>query len=304
MASLSLWNRIPLIVRALIAGFAILGFASTMWGGLLVTNLSTSPQFPWAVPAMGFVLWLLWKYLNGSGWPETTSDLRRARLRANSVSLPAWKWALVAGGSAIVALTGLWIVTGNLVKMPPNQLPDMSAYPTYVVVLGLMMASLVAPISEEAGFRGYIQGPLEKNYGPIAAILISSIAFSLAHLTHGAFPPKLFLYFLGGVILGLPAYLTNSILPGIVVHIFADLVFFILVWPGDAGRVLVSQGGADAWFWTHVVQVLAFGLLAIYGYQRLASLPRPLMDTPSPPGPDLRQTGVESGSRLRAGHSR
>ena len=282
MASSSPWNRIPLILRALVAGFAILVFGSMMWGILLVTNLSTSPQIPWAVPAMGIVLWLLWKYLNGSGWPESTSDLRRSRLRANAVSLTAWKWTLVAGGSAIVALTGLWIVTGNLVKMPPNQLPDMSAYPTYVAVLGVMMASLVAPITEEAGFRGYIQGPLEKKYGPVAAILISSIAFYLAHLTHGAFPPKLFLYFLGGIILGLPAYLTNSIIPGIVVHIFADLVFFVLVWPGDAGRVLVSEGGADAWFWIHVAQVLAFGLLAVLAYRKLASLPRALRHAPSP----------------------
>jgi membrane protease YdiL (CAAX protease family) len=65
----------------------------------------------------------------------------------------------------------------------------MSAYPTYVTILMLIMASLVAPISEEAGFRGYTQVPLEKVYSPVMAILISSIAFSLAHFTHGDQPP-------------------------------------------------------------------------------------------------------------------
>lgn len=282
MASVNRWNRIPLIVRALVAGFTITAFGGGIWGTLLVTNLQTSPQFPWAVPVMGIVLVLLWKYLNGSGWPKTTSDLRRSRLRANPVSGPAWKWALISGGSGVVAMTGLWIVTGNLVKMPAILLPDMPGSPTYGAILMLIMASLVAPITEEAGFRGYVQGPLEKKYGPLAAILISSIAFSLAHLTHGFIPPRLFLYFLGGLIFALPAYLTNSILPGIVIHIFADLVFFLLIWPGDAGRVLVTDGGADAWFWTHVLQVLAFGLLAIFGFRKLASLTRPLNDAPSP----------------------
>jgi len=146
----------------------------------------------------------------------------------------------------------------------------MSAYPTYVVIPMLVMASLVAPICEEAGFRGYTQVPLERRYGPGTAILISSIFFALAHVTHGLFPPQLFLYFLGGLIVGVSAYLTNSILPGIVIHIFADLTFFFLVWPGDATRVPVSESGVDFWLGTHVVQFVGFGMLAAIGFRILA----------------------------------
>ena len=108
----------------------------------------------------------------------------------------------------------------------------------------------------------------------MVAVLISSVFFAVAHLTHGAFPPKLGLYFLAGVTFGVTACLTDSILPGILVHIIADLTFFLLVWPTDADRVLLTEGGADAWFWIHVAQVLVFGGLAVFGYYRLASLPR------------------------------
>jgi hypothetical protein len=48
------------------------------------------------------------------------------------------------------------------------------------------------------------------------------------------------------------------------------LTFFTLVWPHDSARRSVSQGGADAWFWIHVAQVLIFGLLAILAFKQLA----------------------------------
>lgn len=272
MSRTGMWTRIPLVARAIIVGFFISALGASIWTALIAANLGTTPNFPWAVPVMAMFLWLLWQYLNGKGWPQSTSGRRRSYLRANPVSAAAWKWALPSGVSAVVALAGLWIVMGQLVKMPVSQLPDMSAYPTYVTIPMLIMASLVAPISEESGFRGYTQVPLEKVYGPVMAILISSIAFSLAHFTHGVFVPKLFLYFLGGMLFGVTAYLTNSILPGIVIHIVADLTFFLFVWPGDEGRVLVWESGADIWFWIHIVQVLGFGAMAVFGYRKLTYL--------------------------------
>jgi membrane protease YdiL (CAAX protease family) len=166
-------------------------------------------------------------------------------------------------------MAGLWIVTARLMTLP-HQLPDMSAYPAYVVIPMLVMASLVAPICEEAGYRGYTQVPLERRYGPRTAILISSAFFALGHFTHGLFPPQLFLYFLFGLIVGVAAYLTNSILPGIVIHIFGDLTGFFWVWPGAATRVPVSESGVDFWLMAHAVQFLGFGLLAALGFRILA----------------------------------
>jgi hypothetical protein len=84
--------------------------------------------------------------------------------------------------------------------------------------------------------------------------------------------PTLLFYFFVDVMFGVTAYLTKSILPGIAVHTIGLLTFFTLVWPHDAARRLVSEGGADTWFWLHVVQVLIFTPLAILAFRRLAQV--------------------------------
>jgi membrane protease YdiL (CAAX protease family) len=255
-----------------ILAFLILGFGQGIWGVLLVANLKTSPAIPWAVAVMAAVLWLMWQYLGGKWWPRSTSEARHRYLRANRVSGQAFGWAVLAGALSIVALTGCWIVASQLVKMPPNVLPDVSKYPLLAVALMLVMASLVSPITEEAGFRGYCQVILEREFSAPTAVAISSVLFALAHVTHGFLWPKLLVYFLAGVMFGVTAYLTNSILPGIAVHIMADLTFFTLVWPRDATRRLVGEGGPDAWFWIHVAQAVISTPLAVLAFSRLARI--------------------------------
>jgi membrane protease YdiL (CAAX protease family) len=262
--------------RALsIIGFGLLAFAITIlaggiWSALLVTNLQRSPAVPWSVPVMGLLLWLMWSYLGGKGWPQSTSDARRHYLRANRRSARTYLWSFAAGVLSVVALAGYWIVLFRLVKMPPNALPDVSSYPRMTVALMILMGSLVAPFMEEAGFRGYFQVALEREFRGSVAVAVSSLVFALAHFAHGILWPKLLVYFLVGVAFGATAYLTNSTLPAIVPHIIGDLTFFTLLWPHDAARRLVFDSGTDIWFWIHVAQAIVFTLLAVSAFQRLA----------------------------------
>jgi membrane protease YdiL (CAAX protease family) len=262
--------------RALsIIGFGLLAFAITIlaggiWSALLVTNLQRSPAVPWSVPVMGLLLWLMWSYLGGKGWPQSTSDARRHYLRANRRSARTYLWSFAAGVLSVVALAGYWIVLFRLVKMPPNALPDVSSYPRMTVALMILMGSLVAPFMEEAGFRGYFQVALERKFRGSVAVAVSSLVFALAHFAHGILWPKLLVYFLVGVAFGATAYLTNSTLPAIVPHIIGDLTFFTLLWPHDAARRLVFDSWTDIWFWIHVAQAIVFTLLAVSAFQRLA----------------------------------
>jgi membrane protease YdiL (CAAX protease family) len=262
--------------RALsIIGFGVLAFAITIlaggiWSALLVTNLQRSPAVPWSVSVMGLLLWLMWSYLGGKGWPQSTSDARRHYLRANRRSARTYLWSFAAGVLSVVALAGYWIVLFRLVKMPPNALPDVSSYPRMTVALMILMGSLVAPFMEEAGFRGYFQVALEREFRGSVAVAVSSLVFALAHFAHGILWPKLLVYFLVGVAFGATAYLTNSTLPAIVPHIIGDLTFFTLVWPHDAARRLVFDSGTDIWFWIHVAQAIVFTLLGVSAFQRLA----------------------------------
>jgi membrane protease YdiL (CAAX protease family) len=266
----SLSRRIFAIVWSATLAFLILAFGQGVWAALFIPNLKTNPGIPWAVAVMALVLWLMWQYLGGKWWPRSTSEARHHLLRARRVSGRAFVWAMLAGALSIVALTGYWIVMFQLVKMPANALPDMSSYPLLTIVLIGVMASLVSPLTEEAGFRGYCQVTLEREFRGPATVAISSVLFALAHFTQGLFWPKLLVYFLAGLVFGVTAYLTNSILPGIPVHILADMTFFALVWPHDTARRLVADGGANAWFWIHVAQAVVFTALAIFAFRRLA----------------------------------
>jgi membrane protease YdiL (CAAX protease family) len=247
-------------------------FGSLSWGALLVANYTTSPAIPWSVPAMALILWLMWQYLGGQGWPRGTADARRRALRATPVPARVLAWALVAGALSLLALVGLWIVLVELTRVGGNPtIPSSAAYPALTVSLTLIMGSLVSPLTEEAAFRGYCQVTLERTFRGVTAVAISSIFFALWHgPTQGFLWSKLLFYFLVGVVFGTTAYLTRSVLPAIPVHIAGDLTFFFLVWPHDAARPFVWRDGADAGFWLAVALAVICAALAALAFTRLA----------------------------------
>jgi membrane protease YdiL (CAAX protease family) len=270
-------HRFYAVLWSALVAFLILVLGQTIWGGLLAANFKSSPRaVPWSVAAMALVLWLLWQYLGGRWSPRCTSESRKRALRANPVSGSVLISALLAGVLSIIALAGLWIVFFRLVKTPANVLDDPSKYPLLTVVLIVSMSSLVSPIVEEIAFRGYCQQILERHFSGKTAVILSSLLFMLAHANHGWYWSKLSVYFLAGVVFGTIALLTNSILTSLPVHIFGDLTFFILIWPRDSTRVLVTGGGTDRWFWIHVGQAVLFAAFAILAFQRLGKQTTPM----------------------------
>jgi membrane protease YdiL (CAAX protease family) len=162
------------------------------WSVLLVLNFrDRASALPWSVAAMAVVLWLMWLYLGGKGWPRSTSEKRRRLLRANRVPPKTFALAFLCGVLAIIALAGYWIVFFQLVKTPANVLADASKYPLLTVILVTAMSSLVSPVSEEIAFRGYCQQILESRFSGGAAVTLSSLLFMLAHANHGLYWPKL-----------------------------------------------------------------------------------------------------------------
>jgi membrane protease YdiL (CAAX protease family) len=267
---MSFGKRLLSILWAGVLAWLILMVGQPMWVALALTNLKVSPKIPWSAAVMALVLWLMWQYLGGRWWPRSTAETRRHNLRAFPVSSRVFAWSLVAGAFSIAALSGLWIVFFQISRTPANALPDLSSYPLLTVIATVLMSSLAAPFSEEAAFRGYAQSILERNFRAPTAIFISSAMFAAAHLTYGLYWTKLSVYFLFGLAAGVGARLANSILPGIAVHVMVDLTFFVLIWPHDAARRLITQGGADTWFWIHVAQVVVCVPLAVWCFRQLA----------------------------------
>jgi membrane protease YdiL (CAAX protease family) len=275
-------NRALVVVWSGVVAFLIGSVSSLVWGALLVANLALSPAIPWSVPVMAVGLALLWLYLGGRGWPRSTAVARRALLRARPVSWRVWGWTLLAGALSLVALAGIWIVLVELTGVGGNPtIPSSAAYPLVTVALVLLMGSLVSPLTEEAAFRGYAQVMLERAFPAVVAVVISSVFFALFHgPTQGFAWSKLLFYFLVGVGFGAIAYLTQSVLPAIPVHIAGDLTFFFFIWPHDAARPLVWRTGADLWFWLYVGQAILFTALAILAFTQLARATKALRSTP------------------------
>ncbi len=113
---------------------------------------------------MAPMLWLMWKYLGGSWPPRATSQARHHYLRANRVPAETFATALLAGAMSIIALTGLWIVTAQIVRMPSNVLPGMAKYSWLTTASIITMGSILGPVLEQAGIWGYCQGILEREF--------------------------------------------------------------------------------------------------------------------------------------------
>jgi membrane protease YdiL (CAAX protease family) len=148
----------------------------------------------------------------------------------------------------------------------------------------LTMASIVAGVVEEASFRGYMQGPIERKYGPVLAILASGTVFGLAHFTHH--PASLFAmlpyYVAVSAVYGGLAYATNSILPGLVLHAGGDVFSLTRLWMtgqpewqvSSATPHLVWESGVDAAFVGSTIAFVLFAGGAVWAYSTLVAVAR------------------------------
>lgn len=265
-------SHLRTIGLAILLAFVVASVASLIWGALIVANAATSPAIPWSVPVMAVVLLGYWLYLGGRGRPLSTGPARARLLRARLVPLRTFVLAWTAGALSLVALAGLWIVLVEVTGFGGNPTEaQLSGYPPLFVALAIGMGSLVSPVSEESAFRGYAQVVLERRYPGLLAIAISSLLFTLYHgPTQGFAWSKLLFFFVVGVVFGAIAYLTDSTLPALPVHVAGDLLFFIFIWPQDAHRHLLSRNGADASFWLALMLLVIFGVLAVVAFRKLA----------------------------------
>jgi CAAX protease family protein len=81
-------------------------------------------------------------------------------------------------------------------------------------VANFLVIALVAPFVEELTYRGLGFAAVEGSYGPVAAIVVTAIAFGLAHGLVVALP----VLTLFGAILAWLRFKTESIYPTMILH--------------------------------------------------------------------------------------
>jgi membrane protease YdiL (CAAX protease family) len=244
------WNRIPLVVRAAIVGFVVMVVGVQSWN--LLAMISLERGVAWipllAAPAL---LCLYWLFFSGRlFWPATMA-VRRENFRETSLSPATWTWGLAGALLFVVAFQSAVFTLFRLFSYPSEQFmppPYVARIPTILLWPIAVMASLVAGICEETGFRGYLQRPLETRYGPLAAIAITSFLFMAAHLNQAWIGALLVPGVLASVMLGLLAYASRSLIPCMIGHAVMDVFNFGYWWwqlLGSYNQRPISETGVD-----------------------------------------------------------
>ena len=261
----TLWAKLPLLLRAILSGLLIALVAANVWP-LLLLRLGV----PLAAPAevLFFALYLWW--VAGGGPPRRTHDARAKSFRNARLSSGQWFWGLIAAVFFAVTVHAAIAFLFRLVSFPAaafHQGYDFSFIPTLPLRwIAVIFSAASAGICEEVGFRGYMQFPLEQRYGAITGILVSSVFFTLVHLTKGwALIGMIPIVFGAGLLLGLLARASASLIPCIIGHTIMDIGLFAYWWTGIAGTFSarpISETGPDRAF-VLICAVLAASLCTV-----------------------------------------
>lgn len=279
-----LWDRLPVIVRAIVAGGMVAALGTLPWARLISANVSHAPTIPWSVPIMAAYLALYWMYfVRGDGWPRSTSDARRRSARANAVRDDAWGIALLSGFLGLISILLLQGVMARLVRLPTQRDLDPSQFPATTVLLWVVMSAIVAGVVEETAFRGYLQRPIERRHGPVVAILITGVLFGLGHFSHPEVGVTLLPYYIAvAAVYGSLAYFTDSTLPSMTLHAGGNMfsAFDFLTrgrseWQlSPAEPRLIWQAGVDAAFVGTVIAFFTAAALTVWAFAGLARTTR------------------------------
>lgn len=187
-------------------------FAWMVWYFPLAFLFQLSPP----VAIAGMVV-LTGVFLRVYAIPARWNARARARSRVRRMG-PAWPWvALTAPAVAALSLS-LWsalLATGMATEIELGEEVE-----TFLARRGgeaalWVLAVAVAPLLEEFGFRAWIQRPIERRLGAEAAIGLTAVLFSIAHLQMEAVPVRL----AAGLVLGHAVYATRSIWAGVALHV-------------------------------------------------------------------------------------
>jgi membrane protease YdiL (CAAX protease family) len=269
------WRAIWPIIRAVAIGVIVAEVGISTWGALLAT---TSPRV--AALAMLGVLVVYCLFFSGRIAFLGMQAAQRENFRATSLTPVVWAWGLVGAGLFVIALEASIFTLFRLIPYPAEQFVPLAmpeGTTTFDMWLVLLVASLAAGVCEETGFRGYMQRPLEGRYGAGAAIAITTLAFAALHSNQPWAITLAVPILFASAMLGALAYVTRSLLPGIVAHSVMDVFNFGYWWTslwGHYDRQTIFITGIDGNFlaWAGILTIsTALFVLVIHRLGALAS---------------------------------
>jgi membrane protease YdiL (CAAX protease family) len=154
---------------------------------------------------------------------------RKYALPWNTIGFRGFNVARAAGLGCVILLGSLgfnlaWSLFLGLfqLQVQPDVLPAFGEG-LQGLSQAILVGGLVAPIAEEAFFRGYLYAGLRSHYGRVAAVVLSAALFATAHILPTSWPPV----FLLGALFSLLYEQTDSLWPAVILHGMINSLGFV-----------------------------------------------------------------------------
>jgi membrane protease YdiL (CAAX protease family) len=249
-------RRVVLPVLRPLGAFFVWNVAT--WGVILGLVMAGHTLAGLAAAAVLFAAFLRVYLLRAGRAGETR---RWATLRLRPLGREATLGTLAAVPVLLALVWSLGEVWTRLVPVPPESFRPFetlteTAEGRLTVILFAMVA---APLVEEFVFRGLVQRPLERRWGPAPAIGFTALLFALGH----ALPWVLPIHLLLGLAFGFVVYATRSIWAGVLLHA-ANNSLAALGIGAEAPELppTVWRTGVTAEFWTALAMLVLAVLVA------------------------------------------
>lgn len=220
-------SAVKLVIASAAMAFssAVVGLLSVMvLGAVFGKTIGTELEFKtWAAVALGQLLLgalTLWRAPKrfGPGWPA-----------AMGFRLVAFNRALARRTALALAVYWCWAVLVFLLASSFGSLHPLESIPQDGLAFAMfaLTAVVVAPVCEEAFFRGYVQRRAQEFLSPTLSVTLPSLLFALAHFRGDLGPPAA--VFMLGVTAGWLRRESGSLLPGMALHAVSNLCVIVLL---------------------------------------------------------------------------
>jgi len=251
------WAKLPIALRAILAGLLIALPAANVWPLLL---LNVGALFASVAEAVFLALYIWWAA--GGGPPRASQTSRATAFRRGTLSAAQWLWGMVAALCFALTIHASIVLLFRLVPFRVAEFRrgyDFSFIPTVPLRwLAVVISAASAGICEETGFRGYMQRPMELSHGTPVAILNSSRFFTALHLTKGcALAGMIPIIFRAGIVLWSLSLSSGSLIPCMIGHTIMDIGLFGYWWTGIAGEFTLRPIGETGVDWAFIIACVA-----------------------------------------------
>jgi membrane protease YdiL (CAAX protease family) len=160
------------------------------------------------------------------------------RINWRALGIGRFNWGMVSLGCGLLVVAYLVIYVHNLILTAlgiPTQGVEISGLfeQLHTPIWFFLVGAILAPLVEETFFRGFLFQGFRARYGWITGMLLSSAIFAIAHLDIASLIPT----FILGNLLAYLYHRTNSIWPGVILHMTVNTfgllsIYFLTQHPG------------------------------------------------------------------------